>query len=91
MLAVPHAAPARAAAILSDPAKEALIDAVLGDIVGRLAQNGKLEDLVQRMSTAVAEQIRINDLAQLLAKEYASEVSALLPAAIFAQLGDAAR
>jgi hypothetical protein len=88
-LAVPHAAPSRA--ILPDPAKDALIDAVLGDIVGRLTQNGNLEDLVRRMGTAVAEQIRIDELAQRLATEYAAEISARLPAAIFAQSGGRAR
>jgi hypothetical protein len=90
-LVVPHAAPTSAAASLPDPAKDALIDAVLGDIVGRLTQNGTLEDLVHRMGTAVAEQIRIDDLAQRLATEYAAEISARLPAAIFAQSGGKAR
>jgi len=84
-------APAPARTILPYAAKDALIDAVLGDIVGRLAQNGKLEDLVQRMGTAVAEQIRIDELAQRLATEYASDISARLPAAIFAQRGGGAR
>jgi hypothetical protein len=96
VLALGHASSDRASqvartATLPEHAKDELIGAVLENIVGRLAQNGKMEDLVQRMGTAVAEQIRIDELAQRLATEYASDISARLPAAIFAQMGDRAR